>query len=201
MTTRRKTSSRFRGAGKIVTVYGEEPAARAVVDPGGPAPEVIMERNHQRRVDLDAIEIKSPCSLPWDAMPGDDRTRFCGQCGQHVYNIAGLTRREAQRLIANRTGRLCGRVLRRPDGTVVTADCWARLRAARRKGLLQAVAVLVLVVVPELIAMRFGIGNLLRLTALPPLERGAPAIDMPPPPVDQVVPGPRWEVTEGLGGI
>jgi hypothetical protein len=51
--------------------------------------------------------------------PGDGRTRFCGQCRQNVYNVEAMSRGEARRLIAAREGRVCVRILRRPDGTVV----------------------------------------------------------------------------------
>ena len=105
----------------------------------------------QRSVHLDQVAITTPCTVPWETMPGDERVRHCGQCRQDVFNIAGLTRFEAQRLVADRQGRLCARILRRPDGTVVTADCWSRLRAARRRGIVHLVAVLLVVVVPELL--------------------------------------------------
>ena len=82
--------------------------------------------------ELDDLEVQTPCDVPWDTMSGDNRVRFCGQCRQNVYNIEALARAEVVRLIAAREGRLCVRFHRRPDGTVVTADCWARLRAARR---------------------------------------------------------------------
>ena len=137
----------------------------------------------QRSVHLDQVAITTPCSVPWETMPGDERIRHCGQCRQDVYNIAGLTRLEAQRLIADRQGRLCARILRRPDGTVVTADCWSRLRAARRRGIVHLVAVLLVVVVPELFAMRFGLTNLLKLAGLGPAPAPAPAITLPPRPL------------------
>jgi hypothetical protein len=86
--------------------------------------------------------------------------RFCGQCRQNVYNVEAMSRGEARRLIAAREGQVCVRILRRPDGTVVTADCWARLRAARRRGLLPFLGMLVLVGYTELIAMGFGLARL-----------------------------------------
>ena len=136
----------------------------------------------QRSVHLDQVAITTPCTVPWETMPGDERIRHCGQCRQDVYNIAGLTRFEAQRLVASRQGRLCARILRRPDGTVVTADCWSRLRAARRRGIVHLVAVLLLVVVPELFVMRFGLTNLVKLAGLGPTPAPAPAIKLPPAP-------------------
>jgi len=136
----------------------------------------------QRSVHLDQVETASPCSVPWETMPGDERVRFCGKCRQSVYNIAGLTRLEAQGLIADRRGSLCARILRRPDGTVVTADCWSRLPAARRKGIVHALAVLLVVILPELFVMRFGLTNLFKVAAGSPASRPAPAITLPPTP-------------------
>lgn len=72
---------------------------------------------------LDDIRIATPCNASWEDMPGDDRVRFCWACSRSVYNIAALTSDEAAALIAGREGRLCARLFRRADGTVVTADC------------------------------------------------------------------------------
>ena len=117
---------------------------------------------------VDQVIISSPCSVPWEGMRGDERVRFCGQCRQNVYNVESLDRREARRLIAEREGRVCLRILRRDDGTVVTADCWTRLRAARRRGVVAFVAMLIAVGFTQLWAMRFG------LRALSGTEMGAP---------------------------
>jgi len=77
-------------------------------------------------------------------MRGDDRVRFCGACDKNVYNLAGMTRREATALVAEREGSVCLRMFRRADGTVLTADCpvgiRAALRRARRETLLAAAA-------------------------------------------------------------
>lgn len=81
---------------------------------------------------LDSISIASPCSASWDAMEGDDTRRFCGDCHLHVYNIAGMTRAEAETLIATHEGRLCMRLFRRADGTVLTNDCPVGLAALKR---------------------------------------------------------------------
>jgi hypothetical protein len=66
-------------------------------------------------------------------MSGDDRVRFCDLCNLHVYNISQLTRREAETLVAKTEGRLCARMFRRADGTVITRDCPVGLRAIRRR--------------------------------------------------------------------
>lgn len=125
------------------------------------------------RFDLDAIEVETPCAVPWERMPGDNRVRYCGHCRQNVYNIQALSRAEAVRVVSVREGRVCIRFHRRRDGTVVTADCWARLRAARRKGLLAFVGTLVVVGAAQLFAMFVGVAALkwnLRATA----QAGAP---------------------------
>jgi hypothetical protein len=85
------------------------------------------------------MRVASPCRASWEGMEGDERVRFCGQCGLHVYNIAALTRGEAESLVARTEGRLCARLHRRADGTVLTKDCpvglrGVRLRAARAAG-------------------------------------------------------------------
>ena len=66
-------------------------------------------------------------------MTGDDRARFCSLCNLHVYNIAELTRKQAVALISETEGRICGRIYRRSDGTVITKDCPFGLRAIRRR--------------------------------------------------------------------
>jgi hypothetical protein len=120
-----------------------------------------------KRDAVDRIEIASPCTVSWSSMRGDDRVRFCGQCRQNVYNVEGFGRAEARRLVAQSEGRLCVRILRRPDGTVVTADCWTRLRAARRRGVVPFLAMLLVVGWTELVAIRFGLDGLRRLGAKP----------------------------------
>jgi hypothetical protein len=118
---------------------------------------VLRPRPH---FDLDALEVETPCAVPWDSMQGDNRVRYCGHCRQKVYNIEALPRAEAVRLVGARQGTPCIRFYRRRDGTVVTADCWTRLRAARRRGLLAFAAVLVGVGAAQLYAMVTGLAGL-----------------------------------------
>jgi uncharacterized protein (DUF2141 family) len=82
---------------------------------------------------LDRIGIATPCHISWDSMSGTDRARFCSQCELHVYDISQLSRKEAIALIASTQGRICGRIHRRADGTVLTRDCPVGLRALRRR--------------------------------------------------------------------
>lgn len=83
---------------------------------------------------LKNIRVAAPCPADWNEMYGDERKRFCSECKLNVYNLSGMTRREAERLIVNAEGRLCVRFFRRADGTVLTKNCpvgWARHQAPR----------------------------------------------------------------------
>lgn len=82
---------------------------------------------------LDQIRIASPCPVSWEQMPGDNRVRFCGECQLNVYDLGELSRTEAEELLSTTEGRLCGRLYRRTDGTLITKDCPVGLRAARRR--------------------------------------------------------------------
>jgi hypothetical protein len=90
-----------------------------------------------RRSPLDDVRIASPCHVDWEGMTGDDRVRFCHACEKNVYNLAAMTRDEAERLFYEHEGRVCVRLFRRTDGTVLTSDCevGARARRSRRKAL------------------------------------------------------------------
>lgn len=84
---------------------------------------------------LNNIKIASPCPADWNAMYGDGRKRFCGDCKLNVYNLSGMTKDEAEALIMNAEGRLCVRFYKRADGSVITRDCpvgWARVKQKTR---------------------------------------------------------------------
>ncbi|AMV26728.1 hypothetical protein VT84_20175 [Gemmata sp. SH-PL17] len=72
---------------------------------------------------LDSIMIPVACPVPWDAMRGDHRTRFCDKCSQNVHDVSELTRAEAVQLVTSENKLPCLRIYRRPDGRVMTADC------------------------------------------------------------------------------
>lgn len=74
-------------------------------------------------LNLDTIGIATPCRESWDEMDGDDRTRHCEKCALNVFNISDMTREEAEDLIKEANGRVCVRLFRRQDGTVITKDC------------------------------------------------------------------------------
>jgi hypothetical protein len=80
---------------------------------------------------LATVQIKNPCPAAWEQMAGDDRVRFCPQCRLHVYNLSAMSRQEAEDFLQQQEGRVCLRLYRRADGTVLTRDCPAGARAAR----------------------------------------------------------------------
>src|SRR5262249_12234072 len=66
-------------------------------------------------------------------MTGTDRVRFCSSCQLNVYNVAAMTGDEVRALITKSEGRICGRLYRRTDGTVITRDCPVGFRAVQRR--------------------------------------------------------------------
>lgn len=80
---------------------------------------------------LGSLRVASPCGVSWDSMEGGGRVRFCRLCSLNVYDFAGMTRAEVEALLLKTEGRLCGRMTRRADGTVLTKDCPVGLRALR----------------------------------------------------------------------
>ena len=84
-------------------------------------------------IDINKLRVASPCSAGWETMSGDERARHCESCKLNVYNIAGMTNAEVQHLVSNREGRLCIRLFRRADGTVLTKDCPVGVRAYQKR--------------------------------------------------------------------
>ena len=79
---------------------------------------------------LTNLKIASPCSADWNAMVGDNRKRFCGDCKLNVYNLSGMSKVEAENLLINAEGSVCVRFFQRADGTVLTENCpvgWAKV--------------------------------------------------------------------------
>ena len=105
-------------------------------------------------ISIDSLRVASPCPANWETMKGDDRVRFCDLCSLHVYNFAELTRKEIDQLVADTEGRLCGRLYRRADGTLITRDCPVGLRALRRRVVKSAGAVLAMLM--GLSSLAFG---------------------------------------------
>jgi hypothetical protein len=83
---------------------------------------------------LDQLQIASPCQAKWEDMTGDDKVRFCSQCQKNVFNISNMDAAKAESLIVQKQGRLCLRMYRRHDGTVITQDCPVGLAKIKDKG-------------------------------------------------------------------
>lgn len=82
---------------------------------------------------LGKLRVAAPCSANWEKMVGDDRMRYCTECKLNVYNFSEMTASEIQQLVTNNEGRLCGRLYRRSDGTILTRDCPIGVRTAVRR--------------------------------------------------------------------
>ncbi len=91
-----------------------------------------------RRPILDSIRVAAPCQASWDDMVGDDRVRHCAGCDKDVFNLSALTRDEAEALIRERVGNLCGRYYQRADGTIITSDCAVGISQRRRRRVMAA---------------------------------------------------------------
>lgn len=94
---------------------------------------------------IDHLRVATPCPVGWNQMRGNDQVRFCDHCQLNVYNISELSKLEAQRLITSTEGRLCARLYRRADGTILTKDCPVGLRALRLRVSKRVAAVFALV--------------------------------------------------------
>ena len=88
---------------------------------------------------LARLRVASPCPMGWDALEGQGWKRHCAHCRNEVYDISAVTTAEAERLLRE-LGSLCVRIRRRPDGTIMTADCAPGLRRQRRLSVLGAAA-------------------------------------------------------------
>src|SRR5437764_6309771 len=90
---------------------------------------------------LDQVRVASPCSADWDKMNGTSAVRFCHLCDKNVFNLSGMSRRDASDLVNNVEGSICVKFYRRMDGTVMTEDCPVGLRAIKKRVSRVAVAV------------------------------------------------------------
>ena len=82
---------------------------------------------------LENVAIAAPCTADWDQMVGDDRVRFCRHCEKNVYNLSALPRDEAEALLGARESKMCVRLYKRTDGTVLTSDCPVGVKKRRRR--------------------------------------------------------------------
>src|SRR5216684_8965088 len=82
---------------------------------------------------LRRLRIAVPCQAAWEGMAGDERVRHCTLCSLNVYNFAEMTRDEVRELLMGTEGRVCARLYRRADGTVLTRNCPTGLQALRKR--------------------------------------------------------------------
>jgi hypothetical protein len=75
-----------------------------------------------QNLSLDVIQVEQPCPKSWEAMAGDERSRFCQGCGRHVVNLSAMTRSEAERVVCEAAGRLCVRFERSEAGVIQTLE-------------------------------------------------------------------------------
>ncbi|HMJ09235.1 MAG TPA: hypothetical protein VK468_09530, partial [Pyrinomonadaceae bacterium] len=85
------------------------------------------------RFEINKVRVASPCSVGWESMSGNDRVRTCDSCRLNIYNTAEMTAAEVASLIQNHKGRLCIRLRRRADGTLITKDCPVGVRHYHRR--------------------------------------------------------------------
>ena len=61
-------------------------------------------------------------------MRGDDHSRFCEKCNLPVHNLSAMTSDSAERLVGERTDRICVAYAPTPQGTPITLDYEKRKR-------------------------------------------------------------------------
>jgi len=88
---------------------------------------------NDQKFNVNNLRIASPCSVGWESMGGNERVRLCHSCHLNIYNTAEMTSNEVETLIKNREGRLCIRLYKRADGTILTKDCPVGFRAYRKR--------------------------------------------------------------------
>ena len=158
---------------------------------------------------LNNLRVASPCSMDWDAMHGDERTRFCGDCKLNVYNLSGMTRYDAEHLLRMHEGRLCVRYYQRADGTILTQDCpvgWAKVKQRVSIFAAAAFSLIVSLFGATYLVSHFGkrtqvVGKMIPLAT--PTPKTVPlmgAIAMPSP-LPTPKPTPRNEPEEVLGRV
>jgi hypothetical protein len=155
---------------------------------------------------LEQVKVAAPCPADWEKMVGDERMRYCDRCSLHVYNLSGMTRREAEALVTSAEGRLCVRFYRRPDGTILTRNCPVGLSALRRRAAHAATATLTAVLgFFAGLGLNFGVDravspSIMEASAVPAPAMPAVAVEEVDVSVDEMVPykTPEQHATMGM---
>lgn len=82
------------------------------------------------------LRVLHPCGRDWNALSGDDKARWCPECGKNVHNVSGLTRREGAALIGQESSVPCLRGVAAADGTLMSVG---QLAASSRRQFTQTV--------------------------------------------------------------
>jgi len=88
---------------------------------------------NKQNFDVNNLRVASPCSVGWETMSGDERVRRCDSCEMNIYNVSEMTKKEVENLILKRESRVCIRLYKRTDGTVLTKDCPVGFRAYQKR--------------------------------------------------------------------
>lgn len=89
----------------------------------------------RRHLPAAKLRIASPCSASWEAMFGDERTRFCGECQKQVHDLTKMSAAEVDLFLLAHSGGACVRIFERADGRVLTEDCPVGVRRRRARAL------------------------------------------------------------------
>ena len=85
-----------------------------------------------RAIQLEQLHIPQPCHADWNAMAGDERSRYCASCEKHVHDLSAMSRAQAEALVTAHAGKLCVQFTLGTDGRVMTRDGLRRFRWVRR---------------------------------------------------------------------
>lgn len=71
---------------------------------------------------LRQVTIPKPCSMDWDRMRGDERSRFCDSCGKQVHDLTAMNAGQAAALLDSDAGRgeICARIFDPADGNFLS---------------------------------------------------------------------------------
>src|SRR5579875_196069 len=91
----------------------------------------------RRRFD---VSVQQPCTENWDAMRAHGRERFCESCERSVNDLSRMTDGQVEELAMRAAAgeRVCARVTRRSDGSLVTLGSESTQAAKLARGALLA---------------------------------------------------------------
>ena len=93
------------------------------------------------RLCLDVLTKPTPCSIPWEAMDGKGCTRVCPLCTGEVHDVKMMETAQAEAFLFDQMGEPPKlRLFRRPDGTVMEAECARGAQQRRSRRIVSAVA-------------------------------------------------------------